>query len=95
VWQLDSDPFSQDAANERPAGQTAFVFNQRFAGQQFDRESNLHYNYFRDYDPGLGRYIQSDSIGRRGGINTYGYVLGNPVSNFDPLGLATANEMLL
>lgn len=46
----------------------------------------LVYNYFRDYDPSIGRYIESDPIGLAGGVNTYGYAYQNPITHYDPDG---------
>jgi RHS repeat-associated protein len=86
-WKWDAaDPFGVAAPNNNPQALGAFIFNQRFPGQTYDSESNLHYNINRDYDPRIGRYIQSDPIGLRGGINTYSYVYGNPTGFVDPDG---------
>jgi RHS repeat-associated protein len=65
----------------------------RFPGQLYDAETGLHYNYFRDYDPSLGRYVQSDPIGLRGGVNRYGYSFGNPIVLADPFGLEVQVEV--
>ena len=64
------------------------VNNLRFAGQYYDAETGLHYNYQRYYDPALGRYLTPDPIGLAGGINLYSYTDQNPINAIDPFGLA-------
>jgi RHS repeat-associated protein len=88
VWRWDStDPFGMSQPNENPSSIGAFTYNHRFPGQIYDKETNNHYNYFRDYDPQQGRYVESDPIGLKGGINTFTYVGANPVIGIDPQGL--------
>jgi RHS repeat-associated protein len=88
MWRWDlGDAFGLMPPNENPVNVGAFTFNLRMPGQYYDRETNLNYNMYRDYDPQTGRYIQSDPIGLKGGINTYSYVDGAPTIRTDFLGL--------
>ncbi|MEM7465428.1 MAG: RHS repeat-associated core domain-containing protein [Pseudomonadota bacterium] len=83
TWSADYTPFGQAIVDP----QSTAELNLRFPGQYYDQETGFHYNYYRDYDPETGRYIQSDPIGLDGGINTYTYGLTNPVRFVDRFGL--------
>lgn len=72
VWQWDSEAFG----NKLPTANNGITINLRFPGQYYDSETGLYYNYYRYYDPEIGRYITSDPIGLEGGLNTYAYVGG-------------------
>jgi RHS repeat-associated protein len=85
VWQGQLQPFGEIKVEVE-----AITHHRRSPGQRLDIEARLYYNYFRDYDPRTGRYMQSDPIGLGGGINTYAYVGGNPVMDIDPLGLRSS-----
>lgn len=87
VWKWDQqEPFGDSVPDENPSGLGTFDLPLRLPGQRYDQETGLHYNYYRDYNPSLGRYGESDPIGLRGGINTYAYVWSIPLRLVDPLG---------
>ncbi|MBJ8439766.1 RHS repeat protein [Acinetobacter junii] len=81
LWRWEGDQFG----DVQPTGNLTLPI--RHAGQYYDKEVNLFYNYFRDYDPITGRYVESDPIGLDGGLNTYGYVGGNALHLSDSSGL--------
>jgi RHS repeat-associated protein len=83
VWSADYKPFGEATVNP-----SLTVTNTlRFPGQYCDVETGLHYNYFRDYSPVIGRYIEKDPIGMKGGINLFSYVGNNALNWTDRLGL--------
>ena len=86
-WRWDAEPFGAGVVNENPGGAGVFAFDLRFPGQSYSVETGLHNNYFRDYDPATGRYVQADPAGPFGDPNPYLYARANPLAYTDALGL--------
>jgi RHS repeat-associated protein len=82
VWDGVFDPFGEEVAITGLA-----AMPMRFPGQYADEETGYSYNYIRDYDPTLGRYLRPDPLGLDAGVNVFTYVADNPVRYIDPLGL--------
>ena len=97
MWRWDQqEPFGNNVPDEDPSGLGTFDLPLRLPGQRYDKETNLHYNYFRDYDPSTGRYIEADPLGGAptwpdvptSGINNlFAYASGAPLAAADQLGL--------
>ncbi|MFC0446321.1 RHS repeat domain-containing protein [Pseudidiomarina halophila] len=83
VWEADLQSFDRSVVSS-----SIGALNIGFPGQYWDSESATWQNWYRDYDPSTGRYIQSDPIGLSGGMNTYSYVASNPMRFIDFKGLA-------
>ncbi|ODC04976.1 hypothetical protein BFW38_16980 [Terasakiispira papahanaumokuakeensis] len=88
VWSGQYRAWGQLAQAHNGQGEKAHIHNPfRFQGQYHDRETGLHYNRFRYYDPRIGRFTTQDPIGLMGGENLYQYA-PNPTGWIDPLGLS-------
>ena len=81
TWEAEYQAFGEAVVTEGMV-----MNNHRFPGQYYDAETGLHYNWNRYYNAEVDRYATSDPIGLRGGLNTYGYVGGNPLNYYDPNG---------
>jgi RHS repeat-associated protein len=82
VWRWDSPPFGDSAPAE-----SGLTYNLRFPGQYFDGETGLYYNMARHYDPGIGRYIESDPVRFAADVGLYVYSANSPLTFVDPAGL--------
>ena len=88
VWSALYQPFGGATFSGTLATQSL-----RLSGQVFDAETGLYHNGYRDYAPGLTRYVESDLIGLAGGVNTYQYAEGRPLGEVDPVGLNSDNQL--
>ena len=88
VWDAYVEPYGQAKVFGTPSA----GLNIRLPGQFLEAESGgLHQNWFRNYDPTLGRYVEADPLGIDAGQNPYGYVDGDPLDASDPQGLVELN----
>lgn len=84
---LDYDEFGNVTLDTAPGFQPF-----GFAGGLYDSETGLTHFGARDYDASVGRWLQKDPIGFRGGqTNLYGYVMNDPVNFVDPRGLVAGS----
>jgi len=87
VWSASYAPFGGTNAAAGPV-----VQNLRMPGQTADAETGFYHNGFRDYIPGLGRYLETDPIGISGGLNTYLYAYAAPMNGIDTFGLCDQTQ---
>jgi RHS repeat-associated protein len=85
VWAAD---YNYKPFGEATITTSTITNNIRFPGQYYDAETGNHYNYMRDYNPMIGRYMETDPIGIKQGMNhLYMYAEADPINLDDFKGL--------
>ena len=82
VWSAKYSSFGKATIDDL----STITNNLRFPGQYFDKETGLHYNFKRYYDPVIGRYLTEDPTRVKGGLNLYEYAKNNPLRFKDSTG---------
>jgi RHS repeat-associated protein len=82
------------AADFTPRSTSSYAWDFGFQGQFRDNETGWSNYGYRFYVPSLGRWINRDPIGERGGWNQYRFVSNKPVNRNDQLGLIDVDESL-
>lgn len=85
VWEIKQDTWGT-ALEINTSDNLLEQTNLRFQGQYYDKETGLHYNRYRYYEPYSARYVSKDPIGLFGGLNNSAYV-SDPNQWVDPMGL--------
>ncbi len=93
-FEADYYPYGQETTPANATNGCSPTYE--FAGYEFDSETGNYYAYARYYDPQLGRFLSPDPLGGAVGnpqsLNRYAYVVNNPESLIDPLGLQTCSQ---
>ena len=76
----------------KPLSKNIFDSPIMFSGASYDLISQIQFNRFRFYSPFLGRFMNQDPIGFKGGINLYEYVKNRYPIFTDPYGLFFPNQ---
>ena len=83
-----ANTYTYDAFGKLVASSGTITNPFQYTGREFDQETGIYQYRYRYYDQNVGRFINEDPYGFRGGINFYRYVFNSPTNLVDPWGLA-------
>jgi RHS repeat-associated protein len=72
---------------------SGYAWDSLYTGRQYDVETGLYHYRNRYYAAEMGRFVNRDPIGYRGGIDLYRYVHDNPLIYTDPSGMDATDPL--